>query len=188
MSAAHSHDALPEVAEAVDRNIRTLREVRRQMDRRKGLEDRIADVITRFSGSMAFLYVHIVWFAVWILMNLGWAGTQPFDPFPFGLLTMIVSLEAIVLSTFVLISQNRLSEMSDRRADLDLQVNLLAEYEITKILCIVDAIADHLGLDAGNDVELEDLKKHISPHAVLRKMDEPEVRRQTRAKAAPPSA
>ncbi len=176
----HESPNHPRVAEAVERNVHTLREIRRQMDKKKGAEDRIADLITRFTGSMAFLYLHVVWFAVWILMNLGWGGSQPFDPFPFGLLTMIVSLEAIVLSTFVLISQNRLAEMSDRRADLDLQVNLLAEYEITKILCLTDAIADHLGLEVGNDAELEELKTHISPEAVLHKMDEPEIRRRAR--------
>ena len=82
-------------------------------------KSRIADVITSFSGRMVFAYVHIVWFGVWILLNTGRFGLRAFDPFPYGLLTMVVSLEAIFLSTFVLISQNRLSEETERRADLD---------------------------------------------------------------------
>jgi uncharacterized membrane protein len=81
-----------------------------------------------------------MWFAVRILANVGWFGIEPFDPFPFGLLTTIVSLEAIFLSTFVLVSQNRQSAIADRRAQLDLQINLLAEYEVTRLLKLQDAI------------------------------------------------
>ncbi len=81
----------------IERNIDTLLEVRRQIERRKSKRDRAADVVTAFSGSMFFLYVHIAWFVSWIAVNLGLLGIPPFDPFPFGLLTMIVSLEAIFL-------------------------------------------------------------------------------------------
>ena len=88
------------------------------------------------------VYLHAVWFIVWITINLRWIpGVKPFDPFPFGLLTMIVSLEAIFLSTFVLVSQNRMTVLADKRADLDLQINLLSEYEVTRILTLVDATA-----------------------------------------------
>ena len=85
-----------------------------------GLQDRIADVITSFSGRMIFVYVHVVWFGAWILLNTGSLGVQPFDPYPYGLLTMMVSLEAIFLSTFVLISQNRFSREAEHRANLDM--------------------------------------------------------------------
>lgn len=161
----------PHVAEAVERNIKTLLEIRRQLEARKTLQDRIADALTGFSGNVLFVYFHAFWFAVWILWNTSLLGLKPFDPFPFGLLTMIVSLEAIFLSTFVLVSQNRLTEISDKRADLDLQINLLAEYEITKILRLADAIADHLGLNEGRDPELEQLEKDISPETVLQEME-----------------
>lgn len=161
------------LAKVVDRNIRTLLEMRKQIDRQRGLQQRIADAITSWSGSLPFLYFHVAWFAPWILINTGVIPVlAPFDPFPFGLLTMVVSLEAIFLATIVLISQNRLSELAEQRADLDLQVNILAEYEITKILKLVDAIADHLDLREGKDSELEDLKKEISPIEVLQAMDE----------------
>jgi uncharacterized membrane protein len=104
---------------------------------RRRLQDRIADRITAFSGSMAFVYLHVLWFAVWIVLNVtGWA----FDPFPFGLLTLVVSLEAIFLSTFVMISQNRESARSDLRAKLDFETNALSE-------AWLEALGDKLGVD-----------------------------------------
>jgi uncharacterized membrane protein len=132
----------------------------------------VADAITRFSGSMGFVYLHAVWFAGWIVYNEAahrqWVHMPAFDPPPFGPLTLIVSLEAIFLATFVLITQNRMSEVADQRADLDLQIDLLAEYEVTRVLMLADAIAEHLGLPAGNDPEVEELKKDVNPGTVLR--------------------
>ncbi|MER7693302.1 DUF1003 domain-containing protein [Streptomyces sp. NPDC097610] len=91
-------------------------------------QDRFADAITAFAGTMGFVYVHAVWFAVWIALNLRLFGTAAvFDPYPFGLLTMIVSLEAIFLSTFVMVSQNRQAAREDVRADLDFETNVRAE-------------------------------------------------------------
>jgi uncharacterized membrane protein len=162
----------PDLADVVERNIHTIIELRRQRERSRGLHDRIADAITAFSGSMAFVYIHAAWFGLWVLLNSPWFGPWRFDPFPYGLLTMIVSLEAIFLSTFVLISQNRLSEVADQRADLDLQINLLAEHEITRVLKLVDAIADHLGLEASRDPEVDELKHDVAPDIVLREMEE----------------
>jgi uncharacterized membrane protein len=130
----------PHLAKVLERNIETLLELRCELERERSLQDRIADWITRFSGSMLFVYVHVVWFGVWIAVNLGWLerfGLPVFDQFPFGLLTMIVSLEAIFLSTFVLVSQNRQAEAENERADLDLQINLLSEHEVTRTLTLV---------------------------------------------------
>ena len=91
-------------------------------------QGKIADRITRFAGSMVFVYVHITWFAVWILLNVGLDGiNHEFDKFPFGLLTMIVSLEAIFLATFVMISQNRQAARSDLRTKLDFENNIRSE-------------------------------------------------------------
>lgn len=165
-----SKDA-PHLASVIQRNIETLLEIRRQMESRKHKQDRLADTITACSGSMLFLYFHIVWFVFWILSNLGLLGITIFDPFPFGFLTMIVSLEAIFLSTFVLISQNRMAEMSDQRADLNLQIDLLAEYEITKILRLTDVMADHLHVDVTKDPELQELEEEITPDTVLQEME-----------------
>ncbi len=160
------------LARVVERNINTLVEIRENMDRRKSTQDRIADWVTWFSGSMIFVYIHVAWFALWIAINMGWTHLRPFDPYPFNLLTMVVSLEAIMLATFVLISQNRISEIADQRADLDLQINLLAEYEITRVLTLVDAIADHLGLEVGKDPEVDELKSDVSPEIVLKEMED----------------
>jgi uncharacterized membrane protein len=165
----------PHLAKVLERNIETLLELRRQLEDARSLQDRIADQITRFSGSMLFVYLHAVWFGVWIPVNLGWLdwiGISPFDPFPFGLLTMIVSLEAIFLSTFVLVSQNRQAAVEDERADLDLQINLLSEHEITRTLALVDAIAKHLGLPEGDDAEIKELEQEVKPDLVLRELDE----------------
>jgi uncharacterized membrane protein len=159
------------LADVLDRNISTLVEVRHQLESRRSTITKIADGITGFCGSFTFVYMHIAWFGLWITWNTGLLGLKPFDTYPFGLLTMTVSLEAIFLSMFVLISQNRMTEMADRRADLDLQINLLAEYEITKVLTIVDAIADKLDIDVSKDPELEELKVEISPDVVLQEME-----------------
>jgi uncharacterized membrane protein len=104
---------------------------------RRRLQDRAADQITAFAGSMAFVYLHVAWFAVWIVLNV--TGLR-FDPFPFGLLTLIVSLEAIFLSTFVMISQNREAARSDLRAKQDFETNALSE-------AWLEALGDKLGVD-----------------------------------------
>ena len=160
----------PHLAPIVQRNIDTILELRQELRRSRTRADRLADTITCWSGSMLFVYVHVVWFAAWIVVNLHWTPVPPFDPYPFQLLTMIVSLEAIFLSTFVLISQNRQSAMDAQRNDLDLQVDLLSEYELTRVLALVDAIADHLGLEVSKDPELDELKRETPPEAVIQEM------------------
>jgi uncharacterized membrane protein len=94
----------------------------------KRKQDRVADSVTTFAGSLSFVYIHTAWFAIWILINIGLLGAAlKFDEFPFGLLTMVVSLEAIFLSTFVMVSQNRQAARSDIRSDLDFENNLRSE-------------------------------------------------------------
>jgi uncharacterized membrane protein len=159
------------LARVIERNIHTIANARKSAKDQRTTEERIADVITDISGHMYFVYFHIVWFVIWIVINLGLVGLEPFDPFPFGLLTMIVSLEAIFLSTFVLISQNRQSAEADRRADLALQMNLLAEHELTRALQMLDAIQDKLGIENDSDVELNDLEKNVHPQDVIKEID-----------------
>ncbi|MCW2887165.1 MAG: hypothetical protein QOE54_1546 [Streptosporangiaceae bacterium] len=104
---------------------------------RQQLQDRVADKITSFAGSMPFIYLHVIWFTAWIIANVaGWT----FDPFPFGLLTLVVSLEAIFLSTFVMLSQNREAARSDIRAEIDFETNVLSEVWL-------EALAEKLGID-----------------------------------------
>ena len=171
----------PALSDVVERNIRTILRLRAQsaLDRRP--QERIADAITTFSGRLSFVYLHVAWFAAWILLNTGWFGVRIFDPFPYGLLTMIVSLEAIFLSTFVLISQNRMGEESDRRADLDLHVGLLTEAELTRVLKMLEAIHLKLGIELAAPEELADLELATDPEVV---MAEIERLRRRKARAA----
>ena len=157
----------PALSNVIERNIRTIIRLRLKAARERTVQDRIADGITLFSGRMLFAYMHVVWFAVWILLNSGRFGIAPFDPFPYGLLTMIVSLEAIFLSTFVLVSQNRMSVESEHRADLDLHIGLLTEHELTRVLQMLDAIQDKLGIENDTDSELADLEMETRPEDVL---------------------
>lgn len=157
----------PALSRVIERNIRTIIHLRTQAAHERSLQSRIADAITSFSGRMIFAYVHILWFGIWILLNTGWFGIPAFDPFPYGLLTMVVSLEAIFLSTFVLISQNRLSAENERRADLDLHIGLLTEHEVTRVLQMLDAIQDKMGIVDHKNSEMADLEMETRPEDVL---------------------
>jgi uncharacterized membrane protein len=161
----------PRLSDEVERNIRTILRLRAQAELDRSLQERIADGITRFSGRLSFVYLHVAWFGAWLLVNTGRFGLKPFDPYPYGLLTMIVSLEAIFLSTFVLISQNRLSGESDRRADLDLHVGLLTEAELTRVLKMLDAIHRKMGIEAEDPEELADLELKTRPEDVLAEIE-----------------
>jgi uncharacterized membrane protein len=112
-----------------------VRSLKARADAKRTVMERVADWMTSFFGSITFLLVNVLWFAVWITINVGmWPGIVPFDPFPFGLLTMIVSLEAIILAIIVLISQNRAARIGDLREETDLQINTMTEEEVTKII------------------------------------------------------
>jgi uncharacterized membrane protein len=161
----------PALSKVIERNIRTIIHLRTKATHERNLQDRIADVITSFSGRMIFAYVHLAWFGVWILLNTSKFGVPVFDPFPYGLLTMIVSLEAIFLSTFVLISQNRLAEETERRADLDLHIGLLTEHELTRVLQMLDAIQDKIGVVDHHESELADLEMETKPEDVLAEIE-----------------
>lgn len=138
-------------------NVHAIAELERRMIHDRSLLQRITDAITRLAGSGVFLTVHAVWFLVWIVLN---RGAQPFDPYPFNLLTMTVSLEAIFLTGIVLMSQNRMTLQADRRAHLDLQVNLLAEQELTAILQMLYALCQQAGTCAKvKDARIEQLLK-----------------------------
>ena len=146
------------------RNIRAIARLEHEALHQRSLTDRISDNITRFAGSSVFIVLHIIWFTVWIVLNEGRIdGIQPFDPYPFTFLTMVVSLEAIFLSIFVLISQNRMAHQADRRAHLDLQINLLAEQENTLMLRMLERLCDHQGINT------ESLKEEI--HSLFEKTD-----------------
>jgi uncharacterized membrane protein len=125
----------------------------------RSLSEKIADTIATFTGSMTFVWIHVAWFALWIVLNVGWLGFKSFDPYPFTFLTMIVSLEAIFLSTFILMSENRQARLGDRRARVNLQVDMIAEREVTKMMELIVDIHDHLGLPRRTDKELAEMTK-----------------------------
>ncbi len=135
----------------------------------------MADAVTRFTGSLRFVYIHLALFGAWIAVNLGWTPAEPFDP-SFVVLAMVASVEAIFLSTFVLISQNRMAALADKRADLDLQVSLLAEHEITQLITLVRGIAARLEVREERGRELNELEQDVRPEAVLQTMREHETR------------
>jgi uncharacterized membrane protein len=170
MSNNEQNRQTPRMARIVERNITALLHRREVEDAQKTGEERIADTITRFTGSMLFVYIHLVFFGVWIIWNLGWLGVKPFDP-SFVVLAMMASVEAIFLSTFVLISQNRSNAQADRRADLDLQVSLLTEHEVTRLITLVTAIAKKMDIAEANSAEIDELAKDIKPEQVLDTME-----------------
>jgi uncharacterized membrane protein len=156
---------------ALERNIRALDGRRREQMRRADWQEKLARQITRFTGSMPFVYLHLVVFGLWVLVNAGLIPNfRPWDP-SFVMLATEASVEAIFLSTFVLISQNRAAAVADQRADLDLQINLLAEHEITRTLQLVTEIARKLDIAAADEPELDELKRDVAPEAVLDKLD-----------------
>ena len=120
---------------------------------------------------MRFVYLHLVLYATWIVLNLGVVpGVPKFDP-SFVILAMEASVEAIFLSTFVLISQNRTAAASDKRADLDLHINLLTEHELTKLTEVVTAIAARLDIQLATVTGLDEVKRDVAPEAVLDELD-----------------
>lgn len=168
----NSPEEHPILASVLEQNIRSVSAQRDRIAARRSVQDRISDGITDFSGHMAFVYLHVLWFAGWIAWNLGAFGAKPFDPFPFGLLTLIVSLEAIFLSTFVLISQNRIGEDSERRANLHLQIGLLTEHEVTRALKMLDQIQEKLGCEKEPGTDLNELELEVRPEDVLHEIEQ----------------
>ena len=118
--------------------------------------------------------MHLALYGFWIVANLGWIPGVPRWDETFVVLAMIASVEAIFLSTFVLITQNRMAASAEKRAELDLQIGLLTEHEITKVVAMVDAIADHLGIRHEAKEEVEELKRNVAPEAVLDAIDSTE--------------
>lgn len=154
------------MAHVVERNIKALLARRQTEQTRKSRADKLADAITAFAGSLPFVWIHFMIFGGWIVWNTGWLGLRPFDP-SLVVLAMVASVEAIFLSTFVLISQNRMAALADQRADLDLQVSLLAEHEITRLVALVTAMAQKMDIAAAHDPELPELATDVQPEKVL---------------------
>jgi uncharacterized membrane protein len=156
---------------ALERNIDAITSRRREAAKSASAQERAAAAISRFAGSLPFVYIHVVLFGLWIAFNSGIVPVLPrWDP-SLVILAMIASVEAIFLSTFVLINQNRMAEEENARAELDLQINLLNEHETTKLITMVEAIAKQLRIKTDVDEEIAELKRDIAPEAVLDKIE-----------------
>ena len=143
-----------------------------EADAGRRLTEIIADDITRVFGSFWFAISHVVWFSLWIVINTeSIPGLAAFDPFPFGLLTMIVSLEAIFLSIFVLISQNRAQKTADLREEISLKVTTQSEKEVTETLRIVNRVAKHLKVKIPNERAERRYEQELDSGALKRQIE-----------------
>lgn len=149
---------------------RAFRAIKAQRNSQRDWIEVIADGLNYMAASTPFLVVHVFWFATWILWNTGMIGLRPFDPFPFGLLTMIVSLEAIFLSIFVLMAQRRESAIAELREEISLQVSLRLEEEVTKTLQLVAGLYTRLGHRVAEDQELTDMLQPLDVEAIEREL------------------
>lgn len=150
---------------------RIFKSIKATFDSKRTRTERIADWMTSRFGSMTFLLLNLFVFVAWILINtnqIKWI--PPFDPFPFILLTTFVSLEAIILAIFVLISQNRNSKIDDLREETHLQINLISEKEITKLMKMMEILLEKQGVDLSQDPELKKLLKPISEEEIEKKL------------------
>jgi uncharacterized membrane protein len=156
-----------EVAEVVKKNVRTMLHLRNQVESKKGLQQKFSSSIPKYAGRLSFVYCQATFMTLWVFINLSFVPYFPhFDPFPFSLLGLITTTEAIFLAIFILINQNRMSEVAKRREELDIQVALLTEHEVTRLIQLVDTIAIHLKISS-KEPEIQDLKKEIQPDKVL---------------------
>ncbi|MGE0372619.1 MAG: DUF1003 domain-containing protein [Gammaproteobacteria bacterium] len=158
------------------RNIEEVVRLEAEANDQRSVSDRIADLIAGFAGTVIFVLLHLAWFSLWASINAGLIpGIPAFDPYPFQLLCMIVSLEGVLLSTFVLIKQNRMSQRADERSHLGLQISLLSEQEVTKVIQMLEGISTHLGIrQEVVDATAEELGRHTAvgslAHQLRRKL------------------
>lgn len=149
-------------------NITKIVEIEDAEKAKRTIGEKVSELIAAFCGSMVFVYVHIIWFGGWIVVNSIFTSYS-FDPFPYTFLTLVVSLEAIFLSTFILISQNHETRLTERRNHLDLQINMLAEQESTKTLELLQLVAKKIGVDC-EDNETQALLEQVDPQKLVKQI------------------
>lgn len=139
-----------------EQNIDDIVRLQKHTENTRSSAECLADTVAHVAGSTPFILLHIVWFGAWVVLNLGVVSAiPPWDPFPYSFLTLVVSLEAIFLSLLVLMAQNRMTKDADKRALLDLQINMLAEQESTATLKMLEQICQHLGIANTDEKEHE---------------------------------
>src|ERR1700730_10724061 len=150
---------------SVSQNIEKIVQVENEALQPRGGSEAITDAIGGFVGTISFVITQCLIFVVWTIVNAGTIPQlTPFDPFPYPLLSSITSLEAVLLTAFVLIKQNRMAVIADRRDHLDLQVNLLTEREATQIIQMLDRLSTHFGVDQHHDADRRELWRHVAVH------------------------
>jgi uncharacterized membrane protein len=159
------------VADVTRENVRAMRRLEQLAVAKRTLADRIAEFVARFCGSITFVWIHTALFAAWIAWN-ALPGLPHFDPYPFTFLTLCVSLEAIFLSSFILISQNYEMRVTERRNQLDLQINLLAEQENTKMLQMLEAMSRKMGVTVEEDPEVRAFEQATRPETLARQIED----------------
>ena len=162
--------AAPSVEDLTRRNVKTIARLEAAVASQTTRMDAIACKVGAFCGSGRFVWLHVAWFAGWLTLN-AWPGLPHPDPFPFTFLTLVVSLEAIFLSAFILMSQNRAARVDDLRNQLALQLDLLTEQETTKLLRLVEAIAKRVGVEDRGDPPLEVLEQATDPEQLAKQIE-----------------
>jgi uncharacterized membrane protein len=168
----HSNYRRPRsVADVTRENVQAMKRLEQLAVAQRSLADRVAEFVARFCGSITFVWIHAVLFTAWVVWNV-LPMLPHFDPYPFTFLTLCVSLEAIFLSSFILISQNYEMRITERRSQLDLQINLLAEQENTKMLQLMDRMARKMGLYEQDDPEIQVLEQATRPETLARQIED----------------
>jgi uncharacterized membrane protein len=147
--------------------------VQKKHDAMRTWSERLADTITNLFGSIIFFSINFIWFSLWMAINTGALPlVEPFDPYPFGLLTMIVSLEAIFLSIFVLLSQKRSAKIDALREEVDLQIDIITEQELTKIMHLLVKLLEKNGIDTSKDLELQEMLKQLNTSKIEKVLEQ----------------
>jgi uncharacterized membrane protein len=167
------HHGRHSTSAVAEENVRTVARIRARAARRRTFAQRCSDTVSNIAARESTVVIHVIWFGLWIVLNARVLPLRPFDPFPYPLLTTVVSLEAIFLTLFVLASQQRLTQEADSRADLDLQVNLFAEQEMTVVLKMLHEVCEHLGLRGTIDSQrFRELVKNIDIGQLAERVEE----------------
>ncbi|MBL0356885.1 MAG: DUF1003 domain-containing protein [Chitinophagaceae bacterium] len=160
----------PDVTKIVERNVNALVHRKKEDLKKRSLTEKFISSITSFAGSMPSLYIHSLLFGIWIIWNMGLLDLKPFDP-SFIILATFAAVEAIFLTTFVLIGQRHMNVQAEKWAELDLQISLLTEHEVTRVLTLITAVAKRMDIEVVEDKEIEELSKDIHPDNVLDTME-----------------
>jgi uncharacterized membrane protein len=169
-------NALPDHAKQnpTQHNIEAIAKLEQDALERRTLAERISEAIAKFIGSVAFLLLQILLVLTWSAINLNVIpGVKPFDPFPFGILALVISSESVILTIFVLMSQNRMTRQAERRSHLDLQVGMLAEQELTTMLEMQQKICRHIGVDVtSSKSELQSFAAATDVHKLASELED----------------